>query len=311
MRLVGVKVTVKVIVKVIALSLMAMISFSTLALTAAPTKAAAPAAKIIPSQIKHQDFLLDPYKPGAPSVVVFKDPYCGYCIKALQRLDRLSEYNVYMFWAGILGDRSVKKVEQIMNCAAPISNQVFNSVIQRSELNCEQGMTFATQHLKALNDEMVGNYQPNSVPSYHFGGRKVYVSQLDKFKNKLRMNITPIQLQWQRYSSLRVANTDHQGLANAIVFLPKESVKREYLIDALKKDNNYSWYLVEDSCVATGKGNSGADCTKQQKLAQELRLLLDVTDASASATVVNGTVINPLRYKQYFSAGLSMMLASK
>jgi hypothetical protein len=263
---------------------------------------------IIPDKDKHSKFLLAPFKPGAPSVVVFKDPYCGYCIRALKKRDRMSEYNVYMFWAGILGDRSAKKVGEILNCAAPISGEVFDSVIKReSRVNCKAGLAEQTAQTRMLNDEMVANYQPNSVPAYYFGGRKVYVSQLDRFKSKLKMNITPIQLLWERYEALRVARKNHQGLANAIIFLSPNSVKRPYVIEALKKDTNYSWYLVETAC------SPGRECNETEKLSEELRLLLDVPQQkiSITTTVVNGTVINPARYKQYFSTGLATLLSSK
>lgn len=269
---------------------------------------AAPGTLTIPDQIKYQDFLLEPYKPGKPTVVAFKDPYCGYCIRALKKLDRLSDYNVYMFWAGILGSGSEKKVDEIMNCAAPISQDVFTSVINRSKaVNCQSGEPESTANLRQLNAQMVSNYNPNSVPSYYFGGRKVYVSQLDRFKKSLQMNITPIQLDWARYESLKVSNKNHQGLANAIIFLPQDSQKKAFLVDALKKDSNYSWYMVESGC------RHGSQCNVREKRSEELRLLLDVNDhaQNTATTVVNGTVINPQRYKQYFSTGLATMLASK
>ena len=95
--------------------------------------------RIIPDQQKYADFLLEPYKPGKPSVVVFKDPYCGYCIRALGNLERLDEYNVYMFWAGILGKRSKDKVNAIMQCNEPVSQPIFDNVMARSrEVSCEQ-----------------------------------------------------------------------------------------------------------------------------------------------------------------------------
>lgn len=262
--------------------------------------------KIIPDHESYKDFLIEPYKPGAPTVVVFKDPYCGYCIRALKNLDRLSNYNVYMFWAGILGKSSEKKVSAILDCAAPVSQAVFDNVIARkSQVQCDKGLAQETLRLRQLNQEIVANYKPNSVPSYHFGGRKVYVSQLDRFKRNLQMNITPIQLQWERYAALKVGSQAHQGLGNAIVFLPQNSIKRPHVIKALEKDTNFSWYLVEQNC------NKGSGCSETEKLSEELRLLMDVTGSDQTATVINGTVINPTRYHQYFSAGLATMLRSK
>lgn len=263
---------------------------------------------IVPDHEQYADFLLEPYKPGKPSIVAFKDPHCGYCIKALGRLERLSEYNVYMFWAGILGKRSVAKVEQIMSCDQPVSQSVFDSVVRRASIiACQPGDDERVTKLNALNDTVVESYQPNSVPSYFFGGRKVYVSQLEKFKRSMQMNVTPIQLDWQRYADLRVGNGAHQGLANAIVFLPPNSPKKPYILKALTKESKYSWHLVEAGC------KPGEKCDSKQKLSEELKLLMDLSaeDIANTAMVINGTVINPERYRQYFSAGLAMMLVSK
>ena len=261
----------------------------------------------MPNNDQYQEFLLEPYKPGKPSIVAFKDPHCGYCIKALGRLDRLSEYNVYMFWAGILGERSERTVAKIMQCAEPVSQSVFNSVMARSsDINCDIGDKQSLAQLNELNDGMVANYQPNAVPSYYFGGRKVYISQLDKFKRGLQMNITPIQLQWERYKDLRVDDVNHTGLANAIIFLSGDSPKKPYILQALNKERKYNWFVVDTGCKSGGK------CSKKQKLAEELKLLMDLSDADVNGTslVINGTVINKGRYNQYFSRGLATILAS-
>lgn len=262
---------------------------------------------IVPNNDQYQDFLLEPYKPGKPSIVAFKDPHCGYCIKALGRLDKLSEYNVYMFWAGILGERSERTVAKIMQCAEPISQSVFDSVMARSsDINCDIGDKQSLAQLNALNDGMVANYQPNSVPSYFFGGRRVHIGQLDKFKRDLQMNITPIQLQWERYTDLRVDDVEHTGLANAIIFLSPDSLKKPYILQALNKERKYNWFVVDTGC------KSGVTCSKKQKLAEELKLLMDLSDADVNGTslVINGTVINKGRYNHYFSRGLATILAS-
>ena len=261
---------------------------------------------IIPDKVKYKDFLLEPWKQAAPSVVVFKDPYCPYCVKALQRLERLNQYNVFMFWSPILGKASTKKVNEIFYCSSPVSKDVFYSIINRTnKINCVLGNKSETAYLKSLNDEIVENYDPRSVPSYYFGGKKTYISQLDDFKTKIAMDITPVQLKWQRYKKLRIANTAHQGLANAIIFLPATSVKRSSLIESLKNETNYTWFLVNKNCL------TGMECDEQEKLSEELRLLLDVTDSSEIAIVINGTVINPERYKRYFSTSLVNIITSQ
>ena len=75
--------------------------------------------------------------------------------------------------------------------------------------------------MQQLNDQLVANYDPQSVPAYYFGGQKVYISALDKFKRQLSSAVKPVKLNWQRYQSLKLARKNHTGLANVIVFTPK------------------------------------------------------------------------------------------
>ncbi len=150
---------------------------------------------IIPTPEKYQDFLIHEWQPTAPNVIVFKDPNCGYCIRALKNLEQYKNYNVFMFWSPILGESSTQKVNDILKCDNPISYQVFNAVINRSALECQTAIDLKKQQrLRLLNNEIVANYNPQSVPSYYFGGQKVYLNSLNRFRQNMAENFISVQL---------------------------------------------------------------------------------------------------------------------
>lgn len=255
-------------------------------------------AKIIPTPEVYSDFLIEPWKPNAPSVIVFKDPNCGYCIRALKALDKYKDYNVFMFWSPILGDYSDKRVAAIMECDDPISQEVFDDVITRTPIECKSSDALNPRHsrLQQLNKEIVQNYNPQSVPSYYFGGQKVYLSSLKKFKQQLTNGITPVKLDWARYEALRLKQSGNQGLANAILFVSDELSTSKSLIASLENDFRYNWHLAKSTCESKY-------CTKNEESnrSAELRLLMDVPEDAQIALVIDGMVIQTERLNQYLS----------
>ena len=244
---------------------------------------------IIPTPEKYSDFLIEPWKPNAANVIVFKDPNCGYCIKALKRLDKYKGYNVYMFWAPILGSSSKRQVEGILECEKPSGSEVIISVINRSNIVCTKSKP-GTTNIKELNKEIVANYNPQSVPSYYFGGQKVRLSTLNRFKTINKTETKSIKLDWKRYQKLKLDQNGHQGLANAIVFFSeKENMKT--LEEKLKKDYRYNWYIAE-YCT---------DCSSlpTSKMSNELALLFNIDHKDELVLVINGVVIQPERYREF------------
>ncbi len=244
---------------------------------------------IIPTADKYSDFLVEPYKPNAPSVVVFKDPNCGYCIRALKRLDKYKHYNMYMFWSPILGDSSKKKVAQILQCEAPVSGEVFIGVINRAKNYCKTKSVNA-KHIEKLNMGIVNNYKPQSVPSYYFGGQKVHLSSLNRFKAMTNFTNQAINLDWSRYKKIKLNQLGHQGLANVIVFIPQGGNKGA-LQEQLQGDYRYNWYIVDGGC----KSN---DCV-DYKLSEELRLLFNIKPVDKLVLVINGMVIESDRLRKF------------
>lgn len=263
-------------------------------------------SQFIPSPETHGAFLLEKWQPNAPSIIAFKDPYCPYCIKALKKLDKLKGYNVFMFWSPILGESSKTKVDEIFTCQSPVSLAVFAAVINRKGVNCDQVATAKEQgHLRELNDQIVANYDPRSVPSYYFGGQKVHISALDKFKRQLSSAVKPVQLNWQRYQQLKLPQQHHSGLANVIVFAPKHLQQQLAFVEALKADYRYNWFVADLSCA--GKACKSSE---QARLSAELRLLLAADGRKQTTFAINGMVLQPERYQRYIS-GKIIALASQ
>jgi len=244
---------------------------------------------IIPSKDKYSEFLIEPWKPNAANVLVFKDPNCGYCIKALKRLDKYKDYNVYMFWAPILGSSSQKKVEAILECEKANGEEVIISVINRKSIDCIRAES-GVDKLKALNKEVVENYNPQSVPSYYFGGQKVWLSSLNRFKKVNDAETKSVKLDWKRYQALKLDQKGHQGLANAIVFVPEFNNTKQ-LQQTLKNDYRYNWYVVE-SCRLCDENST-------DKVSKELALLFNIEQQNKLALVINGVVIQPERYSEF------------
>ena len=260
---------------------------------------------IIPTQEKYSDFLIAPWKPNAPTIIAFKDPNCGYCIKALKNLAQYQDYNVFMFWSPILGKSSDNKVHDIFACDDPIGKGVISSVINRKSITCESTNSLKNKRaqLEVLNHDVVSRYNPQSVPAFYFGGQKVRLNSLAKFKQDITNSPPSVQLQWKRYESIKVLKSEHSGIANAIVFIPNDFKNKGNLSSLLKGDPRYNWYLAESFCKS-------ANCvlTDKEKLTEELKLLLNITEVDKPILVVNGLVIKPERYNLYQLGKLAKVL---
>jgi glutaredoxin len=250
----------------------------------------------VPDKDNYNDFLVAPWKPDAPTVIAFKDPNCGYCIKALKNLENYQDYNVFMFWSPILGKSSDNKVNDIFACDDPIGKGVISSVINRKSISCESTSILKGKRdkLKELNHEVVSLYNPQSVPAFYFGGQKVRLNSLAKFKQDVTNSLSLVKLQWQRYKPIKVSSSEHSGIANAVVFIPNGFKSKSALVDFLKKDLRYNWHLAESSCQSIN-----CVLTDKDKLTEELKLLLNITEVDKPTLVVNGMVIKPERYGLY------------
>ncbi len=250
----------------------------------------------VPDKENYKDFLIEPWKPDEASIIAFKDPNCGYCIRALENLEQYKDYNVFMFWSPILGKSSDNKVNDIFDCDDPIGKDVFRAVINRKTIACGSTKLLKNKRakLKTLNHDVVSRYNPQSVPAFYFGGQKVRINSLAKFKQDITNSTALVKLQWKRYEAIKVSRSDHSGLANAIIFIPNSFKNRNDLSNLLKGDLRYNWHIAEDSCQP-----KSCILTDKEKLTEELKLLLNITELDKPVLVVNGMIIKPERYNVY------------
>jgi len=165
----------------------------------------------IPDPATYARFLVGgTWKPDRPSVLVFKDPRCPYCVAAIPRLGALAEYNVFLFWAPILGPESVARVDEIFRCSAPAAPDVLEAVAAKRAPACEGAHDDATA---ALNAAMVSAYDIQSVPAYALQG--TFVSEAYLVASRRRY--PPVQgvvVDWARYRPQEVrGRTEARTLA--------------------------------------------------------------------------------------------------
>jgi len=197
----------------------------------------------IPDSQTYQSFLLDTWNQKKPSLIVFKDPSCPYCIKDLKKREQLSKYNVFLFWAPILGTRSVEHVNSFFNCASSSGEGVLEAVIKRVKPQCAGEFN---KKLFELNNEMVKNYDPHSVPQYWLGGRQVSLANLNLSKNKITansvVNKSPLAVNWPRYQSSAV-NEIVKKRHNIGIVLPESYILSLNELRLIASNTLYNWYL--------------------------------------------------------------------
>ncbi|WP_216595983.1 thioredoxin fold domain-containing protein [Catenovulum maritimum] len=156
--------------------------------------------KPIPDSIEQQAFLLNGWRADRPNLLIFKDPFCPYCIKAIPRLDKLVGYNIYLFWAPILGNASKQRTYEFFHCERPVSEAILTSVAQRKKPECDGELQ---QDLVNQNNYYVSMYQINSVPSFYLQGQPVSLARLLKYQQSKSVSVMGVKPDWQRFVKLQ------------------------------------------------------------------------------------------------------------
>lgn len=241
-----------------------------------------------PDPVVHRQFLLRPYQPAAPSVVVFKDPFCGYCIKAMANSAQLAAYNVYLFWYPIFGTSSEERVQHFFRCQNPTGPLVQKAMLARQAPACDGELQ---QQLMQINQQMVDAYLPDAVPAYYLSAQRTYAAELVALVQQ-KPPVAQVKIQWQRYQSNLV--TPATAGDEVAVFLP--ATTSEQSIAALLAH----LATVQDIKVYLFAGNAGqqqqicqwrSKCQQlasQQYNAAEARLLFGVSEKQYSV-VLNGS----------------------
>jgi hypothetical protein len=185
----------------------------------------------IPTESEYFPFLLNGWDAKRKNVLVFKDPYCPYCIRAIPKLDKITNFNVFVFWAPILGERSVKRVDEIFQCSSPVSKKVLSSMLVRKAPDCHAPIN---TRLKKLNQFVVDNYDINAVPSVFMQGKQVSLAQLIKDSTK-RPAINGVKVNWKRFKLMQQNNNES---AKTLVLLIPDShqEKAAVVIDFYKPE---------------------------------------------------------------------------
>ena len=195
-------------------------------------------SKFIPNESEYSAFLLNGWRAQRPNLLVFKDPFCPYCIRAIPKLEQLTAYNVYLFWSPILGSSSQARVEQIFNCERIASKQVLDAVVLRQSPQCSQGFQ---ANLKKLNDKVVNNYQINAVPSFFLQGKNVSLASLIKAQNT-RPPINGVRINWQKFALMKYS--DFYQAKNLVMYVPNA---QKHNIAELLKTYQPEYVFLEDA----------------------------------------------------------------
>jgi glutaredoxin len=188
-------------------------------------------ASFIPTESEYFPFLINGWDAKRKSVLVFKDPFCPYCIRAIPKIEKITNYNVFIFWAPILGERSVKRVDDIFQCNSPVSKKVFASMLVRKSPDCEAPIN---EKLKKLNQFVVDNYDINAVPSVFMQGKQISLAQLTE-ESKKRPAINGVQVNWKRFKLMK-QNSNEEAKTLALLIPDTHQEKLTTVIDFYKPE---------------------------------------------------------------------------
>jgi hypothetical protein len=245
----------------------------------------------------HSAFLLNKWQENKPNLIAFTDPRCPYCIKALAQRERLTNYNVYLFWAPILGDASQQTVERFFFCDSPTSPDVIEAVINRKKPACAGP---EKQVLRHLNDHMIQQYAPNSVPQYWYGDRRVALSQLNLVRSIKQQIQTMAQnsllkVPWERYNS-KAVNIANIALTNIGLVIPQDTEVSIELIHMMVQDKRFNWYIFQNS-------------TPSSKENTEFRMLTNLESSSEATFVLEGKILSKSEVHSVFNKELVGLLS--
>ncbi|MDP2560624.1 thioredoxin fold domain-containing protein [Psychrobium sp. 1_MG-2023] len=188
-------------------------------------------ANFIPTESEYYPFLVNGWDPKRKTVLVFKDPYCPYCINAISDIEKLTKFNVFVFWAPILGERSKQRVDDIFQCRSPVNKRILDAMMVRKSPNCDRPIN---HKLKALNQRVVDNYNIFAVPSIFISGKQVSLAQLMKESNK-RPAVNGVQVNWKRFKLMQ-QDANHEAKTLALLIPNNHPQVPAQVVDSYKPE---------------------------------------------------------------------------
>lgn len=259
----------------------------------------------MPTVESHKAFLVGEWKPNSPTVVVFKDPFCPYCLKALEKKDELDNVNLFLFWYPIFGEKSDNRVSEFFRCASPVNRNVIEAVLQHSSPDCKGN---SNSELEILNREMYEAYDPPGVPAFYLGGQKVSFVEVKSIQVKEKFGVN---LEWERYSYNRVHNdtlTEKKAAVYLSESMPAKKVKK--IAEALILNTDYQWYLFPSNAAQLSKQVCSIlklDCASSKSYllqsSQEIALLYGLDSQDYSQVIIDGRLIS----QQHLSGNLQTL----
>jgi thiol-disulfide isomerase/thioredoxin len=251
----------------------------------------------IPDPSRDRAFLYNEWKPNRPTVVAFVDPLCPYCKKVIPKFDQVTQYNLFVYWAPVFGQRSEEAIRPFFLCEQPTGRAVLNNLVVasvsssgRASLACEEDVseTGFSDERRATNDEMVASYPINGVPAFFLQGVQVSLSQIQTTHKEPARYINGVAIDWRRYKesridwnragdSLAIITPEHQTLDLSLQLV--EKYRPEYFF------SHKDWQAICEALSATACGG-GVDLQRaRSRQYNEIAALLGV-DNRAGETVL-------------------------
>ena len=267
------------------------------------------------SNIKHdRGFLLGAFKPKAPDLILFEDPFCSYCIEGLKKRAQLKNYNLYIYWHPIMGDESVARVADFFRCKQPVNERLIKGVIDLESPKCQGEIN---QDLLMRNKQVVASFNPKTLPQYWLNGQPIKFSRLNLVKSVEKAEIiqseSELILHWERYQPFAV-NEPLAERHNMAVVVPDSlySAIKLNLIAILNTDTRYNWYFfsktLSDKMVSMFWCHESPNAClikpgseKNQDLKQEFKLMTGLEHMDEVVFLLGGKILSE-KEKKYMSS---------
>ena len=252
------------------------------------------AAMRIPDLTSDRAFLYGDWQPNRANVVVFIDPLCPYCKKAIPKLDQVTDYNLFVYWAPIFGQRSEDAIRPFFRCGQPTGRAVLQNMINTPAAglaqlnpNCEGELDTAN---RAINDAMVSSYPINGVPAFFLQGVPVTLSQIETVITEPAGYVNGVAIDWRRYKESRIGQK-LPSISLAIIFpVQRDSSLDMQLLSQYRPEYLFSlndWEALCEALSATACAN-GKDAQRiQAHQFREITALLGIDDEPGEVYLIS------------------------
>ncbi len=249
----------------------------------------------VPTVESHKEFLVGDWKPNSPSVIMFTDPFCPYCLKALEKKHELDNVNLFMFWYPIFGEKSDSRVAEFFRCESPVGSNVIDAVLRRKSPDCSRKPDTG---LETTNKQMYEAYNPPGVPALYLGGQKVSFAEVKSIELAENHSLG-IKLDWERYANNQLL-TDTSANRRAAIYVAKNlsGAKLKKLTKILQTHKDYKWYIFPTNHSQLNKAvcsqfQQRCDGKKDRLLqsSQEIELLYGLDRQTNSRVIIDGRLV--------------------